>query len=210
MGLDFSALIRYPGPSGDVLQSIARLERGDKVPALDEVVACGLRSDFNFAKSGPASPSWHQLGDWERALAERASLPSLDTYLDLPSGFSLTFGRDAVWVYHLLRWMFFCSEAEWQRVMLAAVQWFCELLTASECIVTRDEHPAVLAFRRGVSFEEAIRGAAEQGEGPVAKLEDLYIDAGYAEDLVYLGENGEEIAIPLWDTHGYWRLDLEH
>src|SRR5262245_27067359 len=84
------------------------------------------------------------------------------------------FGRDAVWVYHTLRWMIFLTEAEWQRGMLAAVKQCCGLFGASECIVTNDCHPAVTAFCRGVTFAEALDTASQQGEGEVASLGDLY------------------------------------
>ncbi|MGE3807786.1 MAG: hypothetical protein AB7K24_24245 [Gemmataceae bacterium] len=208
MGLDFTALIHYAGPSGDALKAISRLERGEEEPALAEVIACGLRNDFAFAKGEPHAAFWRSLKDYDKRLARRPVLPSLKLCLDLPSDFSLTFGRDTVWVYHTLRWIFFVTEPEWQRVMLAALERFCTLLDASDCVVTNDGHPAVQAFREGASFQESLHVAKVQDEGEVSRLEDLYIDKGYAEDLVFLGPGGEQSAVPVWDTHGFWCFGL--
>jgi hypothetical protein len=206
MGLDFTALIHYAGPTADLLQAVARLERGEEHPALAEVVTCGLRYDFAFAKRAGQQAFWRSSADYEQRLARRPALPFLEACLDLPSDFSLTFGQDAVCVYHMLRWMFFVREPEWQRVMLMAIRWFCELFRASDCIVTNDGHPSVLAFQSGATFREALQVADVQGEGEVPSIGDLFIDKGYAEELAFVGPGGELLAIPLWDTHGYWRF----
>jgi hypothetical protein len=206
MGLDFTALIRYSGPTGDALQAIARFEGSEEEPALTEVVACGLRNNFSFAKYAGRPAYWRSIADYEQRLPRRPALPTLGACLDLPSDYSLTFGRDTVWVYHTLRWMFFVTEPEWQRVMLAALGRFCELLGASDCVVTNDEHPSVRAFRGGASFGEALRVAEDQGEGEVAGVAELYTDKGYAEELVLLGPDGKPEAVPVWDTRGYWRF----
>src|SRR5260370_36574274 len=206
MGLDFTALIHYGGPSGDALQGIGWLEGGQEGPTLAEVVAGGLRNDFAFAKHASKQAYWRSLADYDQRLACRPALPSLEACLDLPSDFSLTFGQDAVWVYHTLRWIFFVTEPEWQRVMLAALGRFCEVLGASDCIVTNDGNPAVFEFQKGTTFSEALRFAELQGEGEVARLEGLFIDKGRSEELVFVGPQGEQSAAPVWDTHGYWRV----
>src|SRR5437763_1672348 len=147
MGLDFTALIHYGGLNAAVLQAIDRLESGGEDAAFAEVVAYGLRNDFAFAKSSGRHAYWRSLADYEQRLPERPTLPSLEACLELPPDFSLTFGRDSVWVWHTLRWKFFVTDVEWQRVMLAAVKRFCELFEARDCIVTNDCHPAVSEFR---------------------------------------------------------------
>src|SRR5262249_57172119 len=127
---------------------------------------------------------------------------------DLPSDFSLTFGHDAVWIYHTLRWRVFVTEAEWQRVMLGVVRWLCQSLGAGDCIIAHDEHPAVLVFQAGASFQQALHAAEDRGQGAVPSIVDLHIDKCYADNLVFLGPGGKEMAIPLWDTHGYWRFEF--
>ncbi len=206
MGLDFSALIQYGGPSREILPVIACLERGEEDAAFQQVVAVGLRRGFAFAERAGRKAAWRLWSDIEQEIPQRPDLPSLDLSLDLPSDFSLTFGHDAVWVYHTLRWHCFVTEVEWQRVMLSAVRWFCQSLGTADCIIAHDCHPAVLAFQAGASYQQALRIAEDKGEGAVSSIGDLYIDRGYADDLVYLGPGGEELAIPLWDTHGFWRF----
>jgi len=206
MGLDFSALIRYPGPTAVVLDAISRLEHDAEDAAFAEVNACGLRGDFDFPKYACEKAHWAAVEDYEELLPERPTLPSLEWCLELPSSFSLTFGRDAIAVWHSLRWMYFVKETEWQQVMISAIKRFCDLLQAQDCIITSDENPAIIAFRNGASFEDALQAADQQGEGAVSHLGDLYIDEGYADDLVFEGPPGESSQVPLWDTHGYWRV----
>jgi len=206
VGLDFTALIHYDGPTGDVLRAIARLERGEEDAEFARVTACGLRRDFAFASDPGRQALWRSFDDYEQVLPVRPALPALESCLELPSKFSLTFGKDAVYVWHFLRWVYFVQETEWQCVMVGAVKRLCDLLGARDCIITNDENPANLAFREGASFQEALQVANRQGEGEVARLEDLYIDEGFADDLAYEGPEGEPVAIPLWDTHGYWRV----
>src|SRR5262249_3205191 len=226
MGLDFTALIHYGGPSGYGLQGIARLERGEENTAFAEVIAFGLRNDFAFAKHVGQDAFWRSLVDYEQRLPRRPALPSLEACLDLPSDFSVTFGHDAVWLYHTLRWLFFITETEWQKVMLAAVKRFCELLGASDCVVTNDCHPAVSEFRRGASFDEALRIASQRGEGEVASLSELYRETESDSDMAlkpvrgprakYL--EGQLVLWPrdkplpkgwsrptVWDSKGFWR-----
>jgi hypothetical protein len=183
MGLDFTALVHYAGPSGDVLQSIARLEAGEEDTVLAEVVACGQRNDFAFAMGPAPCPFWRSLNDYEHRLPHRPSLPSLEACLELPSGFSLTFGRDTVWIYHMLRWIFFVTEAEWQEAMVAAVKQFCELFRANDCIITNDCQPAVSEFRRGASFAESLMATSGHVEGQVASLGELYQEVDANTDI---------------------------
>jgi hypothetical protein len=228
MGLDFTALIRYDGPGAEVLRAIDRLERGEDEAAFAGVVAHGLRNNFAFARHAGRPACWRPRDSWDQELPHRPALPSLEASLDLPSDFNLTFGRDCVWVYHTLRWIFFVTDADWQRVMLAAVKRFCELLGASDCIVTSDWHPAVSAFRDGVSFAEAMDRASQQGEGEVASLAELYREIEEEADVALKpvrGPAGESLAgrwvrwprdkpLPegwsratVWDSKGFWRCD---
>jgi hypothetical protein len=73
-----------------------------------------------------------------------------------------------------LRWCFFITDNEWQRVMLGALRRFWELFGACDCVVTNDYHPSVSAFRGGAGFAEALGIAASQDEGEVGSLAGLY------------------------------------
>ncbi len=186
----------------------------------------GLRYDFAFAKYSGQDACWRALADCEQKLPRMPALPSLDACLQLPSDFSVTFGRDAVWVYHTLRWVFFVTEVAWQQVMLAAIKRFCELLGASDCIVTNDCHPSVSAFLRGASFAEALDVASREGEGEVASLSDLYREiedesdvalkplresaAKYLEGQLVLWPRSKPLPEgwsrpTVWDSKGFWR-----
>lgn len=204
MGLDYTALIYYRGPT-EILSALASLEAGGGDSTFQEVIALGIRNDFAFANHAGSQAYWSELKNYEQKLHERPSLPSLQACLQLPSDFSLTFGDDTVWVYHTLRWIFFVTEAEWQRAVIAATKHFYELLGGKDCIITNDEHPAVTAFLSGASFEESLARSMKEGNGEVASIAEMYIDKGYADDLVYEGPEGQHYAIPLWDTHGFWR-----
>ena len=208
MGLDFTALIRYGGMGEDALRAITRLEADEKDPEFAEVITCGLRNHFAFAEHGARKACWRLLGNWEEKLSERPRLPTLEACLDLPSDFSLVFGSDTVWVSHTLRWIFFVTENEWQRVMLGAVKQLCDLIGATDCIITNDGHPVVAAFCEGATFSAALAVAAREGNKEVARIGDMFVDKGYAEDLVFKGPDGNDSPIPLWDTHGYWHLPL--
>jgi hypothetical protein len=225
MGQDFTALIQYAGPTDAVQRLITAWEQGAEDPALAEVISCGLYKGFAFAEDvQPAC--WRSHADYDQTFPERPALPSLNAYLHLPSGFTLTFGRDAVWVYHTLRWLFFLTDGEWQRVMLAAVRRFCELLDAGNCIITNDEHPAPQAVYAGSSFAEALAIASQQGEGEVPTLGNMYREVESDSDLAlkpvrgpagkYL--KGQFVKWPrdkplpagwsrptMWDSKGYWR-----
>jgi hypothetical protein len=227
MGLDFSALIQYGGPSREILRVIARLERGDEDVAFQQVVTSGLRRGFAFAERAGRKAAWRPWTDIEQEIPQGSNLPSLDTFLDLPSDFSLTFGHDTVWVYHTLRWLFFVTEAEWQRVMLTAMGQICELLKASDCVITNDCHPAISAFRDGASFAEALEVSARQGEGEVSSLSDLYREveddselalkpgsgpaAQYREGQVVLWPRDKPLPDgwsrpTVWESKGFWRF----
>ncbi len=227
MGLDFSALIRYGGPSREILPGVARLERGEEDAPFRQVVAVGLHRGFAFAELADRKATWRPWSDIEQVIPQRPDLPSLDTFLDLPSDFSLTFGHDAVWVYHTLRWIYFVTEAEWQLVMLAAVGRFRELLGADDCIITNDCHPAISAFRGGASFAAALEVASREGEGEVSSLGDLYREVESESDVALKPGSGpaaqylegqlvlwpQDKPLPegwarptVWESQGFWRF----
>jgi hypothetical protein len=234
MGLDFSALIHSRGPTDRLAVSIAHLEAGGSYDELQQVIELGRRRGFAFADRAGSAPTWRKLDDWEQVLPGRPVLPDPEVAFDLSSDFSLTFGADASWVYHSLRWLFFLTDEEWQRVMLDAIRRFCQLFEACDCIVTNDGHPSVLAVRGGAGFAEALEIAARQDEGEVGSLAELYREVESdtelalrpvpAEACELLGTKavecleGELVMWPrtrllpegwsrptVWESKGYWR-----
>jgi hypothetical protein len=231
VGLDFSALIQTNGLSADVVESIDRLESTGEDAAFARVVNYGLSNDFSFARCNDKRARWRSMADWNQILPRRPHLPSLEARLHLPSDFCLTFGHDAVWVYHSLRWISFLTEVEWQRVILAAVKRFCGLLRARDCIVTNDENPAVLEFLRGTSFVDALRIATKNGEGEEVTLNDLYREVEDESDVAMKPADGplakylegqlvqwpRSKALPkgwsrplVWESKGFWRYHWRH
>jgi hypothetical protein len=205
MGLDFAALLRYGGPTGEALEAISDLESGRNFPQLRGVVECGRRLRDAFADHAGRPARWRLRADWDHELPARPALPTLQASLDLPSGFDLTFGRDAIIVAHLVRWSLFFQVEEWHPVLLDAVDLFCSLFDATDCIITSDEHPAILECRDGSTYTASIDTASSRGEGEVATIEEMYIDKGVAEDLVYENPDGTYSDIPLRDSKGFWR-----
>jgi hypothetical protein len=234
MGLDFSALIHYSGPTDCVADSITHLESGGTYPELQQVIEIGRRHGFAFADHAGRDAAWRRLDDWEQALPGRPVLPDRGVALDLSAGFSLTSGTDVIWVYHPLRWFFFVTDREWQCVMLGALRRFCQLFGARDCVVTNDCHPSVSAVRGGAGFAEALEIAARQDEGEVGSLAELYREVESdtelalrpvpAEACELLGTKavecleGELVMWPrtrplpegwsrptVWESKGYWR-----
>jgi hypothetical protein len=229
MGLDFNALILYGSLSPSVVLSIELLERGERAKPLADVVACGARRGWAFASNTNRDSIWRSRANWDEKLPQRPILPSLACTLELPSQFFLTFGSDAACLYHVLRWHAFLTEIEWQQVMLAAVKYFCQLLSAKDCIVTNDEHPSLSAFHSGALFHEALESSVQHGQGEVPRIGDLYIEVEDDADIAIKPPDGStsefkglgpqlmdwprEKPLPdgwlrptTWDTKGYWRF----
>jgi hypothetical protein len=68
------------------------------------------------------------------------------------------------------------------------------LFGATDCIITRDEHPSISSFIDGASFRDALAAAIDD-ECAVDSIDDLYIDTDYS---------GE----PSWTSKGFWRFNL--
>jgi hypothetical protein len=144
MGLDFAALIRYGGPTDGALGAISELESGRDFPQFGAVIECGRRLGYAFADHAGRPACWRLRTDWDHPLAARPALPTLRASLYLPSGFDLTFGRDAIIVVHSVRWSLFLQVEDWHPVLLDAVDLFCSLFDVTDCIITNDGHPAIL------------------------------------------------------------------
>lgn len=207
MGADFSALLHYDGVTDPVLAAISQLESRPSHSSISAVVDLGRQEEFAFAQDSLTGADWRAHSDWEKPLQARPALPNTQASLQLPSYFDITFGHDAIWIHHALRWLFFVTERPWQTVMLNAVRHFTDLFHARDCIVTSDFNPAILEFQKGASFADAIGVAESGGEGQVQTLGDLYMDLGVADNLVAVDADGQQSAIGIGDSKGYWRLE---
>jgi hypothetical protein len=186
MGDDFSALLEYRGVDAAVERMITRLESGYEPPEVTRVVDFGRAEGFGFAdRRRPVR--WAPWEDCENPLRQRPKLPDVSVRLALQSDFFLTFGRDAIWVYHTLRWQFFCCDPHWQDVMVPAMNWFREAFGATDAVVTWDCSRPVGEFRCGVSFDRALRAAVE--------AEEPEVEVGTPDQLYWLEEDGSETAM---------------
>jgi|SRR5579884_1071506 len=184
MGMDFSAFLKYDPSSHLTRDGIKTLI----TRSLTSVTAVGTMLDYKgHSRLNLLEPVWTDL---EMRSVEPPIIPTLTACLWLPEEFCFTFGNDTIYIYHRLRWFFFLTDAEWQRVMLAAVEDFARIFAASDGIVTSDWSPIVGAFFRGESYDSALNEAKGR-DGEVARLSDLY---------TLLAPDGT------WDSHGYWRL----
>lgn len=226
MGMDFVALMKYTRNEGRLLRVLDALEAGS--PAEVQALA-GL-----MHARGMGYPDHEPASFWEFTsrpelrnprLVRRPLQPNLGAALRLPEGFSLTFGPDAVEVYHVLRWHFFLTDPELRRAMLDACGSLARLLGTTDCIVTSDLSPVVQAFRQGQSFDACLASAeAEDAERP--SLADLYreIPLGRVMRTVERGgrrsqveEMNWDVAVPppegwrrftTWNSRGFWRPGL--
>lgn len=189
MGMDFSALMRYKGPTPELVGALDSLWTA---PAEQIVRMAELWEQDGHASLPWSSPAWVQLPDEPRSieLEQPPELPNLGVAFRTREGFYLTFGADVVEVYHLLRWYFFLTEPQWQKVMLDACACLGDLIGSTECVLMSDWHPAIKAFREGKNFASAL-ASADPDQGEVPALADLYIDPG--------SDSG-------WDSKGYWRF----
>lgn len=225
MGMDFTALMKYGEPDERLSRVLDRLEAGS--PAAVQALA-RLMHDRGIGLGRDEAAVWEftsrpELRD--RRLGQRPRVPNLGVSLWLPEGFSLTFGQDAVEVYHLLRWHFFLTEPGLQRAMLDACTCLGRVLGATDCVVTSDFSPVVHAFRDGLGFDASLASAGpEDGERP--NLADLYLEIPLSEVMQTVQRPGKPsqtrhmnwgLDLPMpegwqrvtsWDSRGYWRLDL--
>src|SRR4051812_18613936 len=117
MGDNFSALIKYGGLNPAIDAVLSRLEAGGGPAGVARVVELGLVEDFAFARERYPG-GWFALADCEQRLWARPGLPDVSVQRMLPSGFGIVLGADSVWIWHFLRWQFFCRDPRWRAVML--------------------------------------------------------------------------------------------
>jgi hypothetical protein len=225
VGMDFVALMKYPGPDERLQAVLDGLEIGspEEVRSLAQLLKAR-----GFAIGQQERAVWtftDRLELRDPRLDWRPTLPTLKTALHLPEEFFLTFGPDAIEVYHTLRWHFFLEEPDLQRAMLDACRCLGRLFGATDCILTSDFSPVVHAFRGGLGFDAALAMAGPE-EGERAALADLYREI--PEDSIIrfvVGQGGRQRTqykdwptdkappqgwkrASTWESKGYWRLGL--
>jgi hypothetical protein len=221
MGMDFVALMKYAGPNPRLLRTLDDLETGSPAELRD---VTRLMADRGFTVNPDRCPAaWESLKEPPEgpSLHRRPDLPTLDVALHTPEDFFLTFGPDAVEVYHLLRWLFFLTDPPLQAAMLDACRCLGRLFGATYCVITSDWSPFIGAFRQSKSFDESLAAAGSE-HGEQARLADLYLES--PEDYVLRGAVGGRTEYKdwpvdkptpagweracTWDSKGYWRLRL--
>jgi hypothetical protein len=224
MGMDFVALMRYAGPKGPALHALDALE--DDSPAELKFAARVMEEEGFKHNSRLRSAVWElNAGVDGPRFDQRPDLPTLAVALHTPEDFFLTFGGDAFEVYLLLRWSFFLTAFALQRAVLDACSCLGRLFGASDCIITSDWSPVVVAFREGKSFQEALSAAGlDDGERPT--IAELYSEwpEDYLMREIDSAEGGKRMdykdwpidkpppagweRASVWDSKGYWRLPL--
>lgn len=216
MGMDFCAIFEYPGPTPPVLRSVERLEAGKSCKEFRAVLE-RWRDDFR-----PLRPECARWIRWTEGVEvdARPELPTREYFLRTTEFFCLTFGADAIYAYHPLRWGQFLSVKHWQSTMLNAVAVMCRWMCAGECILTSDFSAAVASFREGRSYREVITDAARE-DGEVATIADLYWEQADDEHVFKPVAGGEprtvkwpaDIPVPpgwerptTWDSKGFWKF----
>jgi hypothetical protein len=225
MGMDFVALMQYGGPDEPILRVLDRLEVESPVE-IKTFAQCMHERGRWFGEEKTAVWKFAKRPELrDPRLEHRPALPNLGVFLQLQEGFFLTFGHDAVRVYHLLRWHAFLTEPELQRVMIDACLCLAHLFGATGCIITSDFSPVVHAFGEGMGFDAALASAGPE-DGERARLADLYQELPTDQVLRFIDRPGQPRQTrymdwdrdkpppegwqraTTWDSRGYWRLDL--
>ncbi|MBV9125745.1 MAG: HNH endonuclease [Planctomycetes bacterium] len=220
MGMNFVALMEYAGPDERILRVLDSIA-GDS-PGELKVVA-RIMKEQGFAVHPDGAAGWECWKSEEPKLDQRPKLPNLEVALHTPEDFFLIVGRDAIAVWHLLRWRSFLTKPALQHALLDACSCLARLFKATACIITSDFSPIFLAFREGKSFGASLAAAGpDDGERP--RLADLYLE--FPEDYVMRANPRNQSrreykdwpkdrAPPAgwersktWDSKGYWRMPL--
>ncbi len=214
MGLDFSALFRYPGFRKSQ-QAITELERAS-APEFRSVLEQWRRSGFFSFGRKYSRNAWVDPESGRQV--KRPKTPDVAVALRTTESFSISFGRGVIYLYHLLRWHTFLKDPRWRGVMLDACASLARLMDASDCILAHDCHAVMGAFRRNLTFEGCL-ASVPPDEGEVASIDDLYVEIEDHESDVVMKPNGRLVrrdrSMPLppgwlyptvWDSKGYWRF----
>lgn len=213
MGMDFSALLKYDGYVR-CAKKITELERSS-LTEFHEVLEQWKRCNFFRFWEKYRYNAWVDPRSGKQV--KRPKRANVKVNLRTHEGFFLCFGRDAIRIYHLLRWRQFLTVPEWQNVMLNACAALGNHFGAGECILAHDCHTVMEAFKRDLTFDRILNEVPSE-ESEVKRLDDLYICIEDNENIIK--PNGENIpwaptrSVPegwqrpvYWDSKGWWRFD---
>jgi hypothetical protein len=194
MGMDFVALIRYPGITAETLKIIDETERAPPQEILHFEEFLKHLKGWTFSAPGKALSSWERLipGKGFAQPATKPNLPDTKAVLAIADLALLTFGQDTLGLGLVLRWSFFLKDMEIRQAVLALCRSMVTRFRATDCILTSDFSPIWIAFGKGMSFEAAIRCAGPE-HPEVSTIDELYIA---------VDDQGT------WDSRGYWRMPL--
>lgn len=187
MGMDFCALLNCDVSGAACQNAVTLLEQGSP-DAVQRIADHWHRSGFASLSCGKAA--WVPRYSAEPGVSIRPSLPNLKLALRTDEAFFLTFGANAVCIYHILRWRRFLTDKEWQSTMLDVCNAFADLFASPVGIVTRDESPVIEAFFHSSTFADSL-AAGEDKDGEVDQLDDLF---------EVVDSDGT------WDSHGFYRF----
>jgi len=218
--MDFVALLKYGGPDARALRALDWLE-ADSPPEIKSLAPLFRERGFSIGDGEATVWEYHHRPDLHDArLNGRPKLPKLEVALHMKEDFFLTFGEDAIEVYHLLRWHWFLKDLALQKATLDACSRFAHLFGATACIITSDFSPVIHAFRAGAGFDASLATAGPE-DGERAALADLYQERpeGYlmrdAGGVMQYQEWDQDKTTPVgwerattWDSKGYWRFPI--
>jgi hypothetical protein len=186
MGIDFSALLECPRFSGIDDRRIIDLERGSpkEVREVESLWRAYLYFSYDDAEGG-----WVTSEVFPEPIPRPSTL-SLSVSYRTGEFFYLTFGTDAVAIYHPLRLREFLTDVQWTQAMVGACRALARVMNATDGLITRDESPVIRSFRDGASYAKALQAATGQW-GEVPSCNALYEK---------IDDQGT------WDSHGYWRF----
>jgi hypothetical protein len=196
VGADFCALLKHPGP--DVIRPLMREWETASPPEFSPVPRLLREQGF----ISPRLADGNRWTDPETLRqTKRITAPDVSVCLDTVEGFSIFFGAEAVMLYHTLRWRFFLTDPEWQRVMLAATRAVGERLGTGAAVLASDCHPIMTRFRERAAWRKCFADLPE-GFGEVKSFGKLYIKVSSP-----AWHDGRRLRTSdtAWDSRGFWR-----
>jgi len=163
MGIDFSAILEYPGLANLDSKSLTQLETDD-TGAFEQV--CEVARSKNEYDHVIGSWNWQieERDGSEITVHEQRTRPieiTEDWSLFTSVGFKLTFGQSLFRIYHPLRWRMFLEDQQWQDAILGGLDKFIAMFAATKCIVSHD-CSAIVTCTNEPNLESAMTVSVSQ------------------------------------------------